>query len=169
MTEANKKKRKATEAAERRAEELGVDLATVTGTGYEGQITVEDVENVSHASLASANPSPAKNGSENGDEKVAQAIRDASTQLHTDLEKLEQAVDVAESPLDDIGRGIVNQYNVLAANLAGPEVRGIPETWPGYPDLPSFPPGGETDFTPQPPPTKWNLPKPPHGYHPLQP
>jgi large subunit ribosomal protein L20 len=35
----------ATEAAERKAEELGVDLATVEGTGKDGRITVGDVEN----------------------------------------------------------------------------------------------------------------------------
>jgi len=32
-----------TEAAQRKAEELGVDLATVQGTGAEGRITVDDV------------------------------------------------------------------------------------------------------------------------------
>ena len=34
---------KATDAARREAEELGVDLATVEGTGADGQITVDDV------------------------------------------------------------------------------------------------------------------------------
>ena len=34
----------ATDAAERRAEELGVDLSTVEGSGAEGRILVEDVE-----------------------------------------------------------------------------------------------------------------------------
>ena len=35
---------RATEAAERKAQELGVDLAGVTGTGADGQVKVEDVE-----------------------------------------------------------------------------------------------------------------------------
>lgn len=35
---------KATDAAERRAKELEIDLSTVEGTGKEGQITVQDVE-----------------------------------------------------------------------------------------------------------------------------
>ena len=35
---------KATDAAQRKAEELGVDLTRVTGTGADGQIKVEDVE-----------------------------------------------------------------------------------------------------------------------------
>jgi pyruvate/2-oxoglutarate dehydrogenase complex dihydrolipoamide acyltransferase (E2) component len=35
---------KATEAARRRAEELGVDLREVEGTGSKGQITVQDVK-----------------------------------------------------------------------------------------------------------------------------
>jgi pyruvate/2-oxoglutarate dehydrogenase complex dihydrolipoamide acyltransferase (E2) component len=34
----------ATDAAERKAEELGVDLSTVEGTGQEGRITVGDVD-----------------------------------------------------------------------------------------------------------------------------
>ncbi|CAA9409567.1 MAG: LSU ribosomal protein L20p [uncultured Rubrobacteraceae bacterium] len=37
----------ATEAAERRAEELGVDLSAVEGTGQEGRITLGDVEKAS--------------------------------------------------------------------------------------------------------------------------
>ena len=35
---------KATDAARRKAEELGVDLAVVEGTGADGRITVGDVE-----------------------------------------------------------------------------------------------------------------------------
>lgn len=37
----------ATEAAQRKAEELGVDLAQVQGTGVEGRVTVQDVEKAS--------------------------------------------------------------------------------------------------------------------------
>ena len=36
----------ATEAAERKAEELNVDLSEVEGTGSEGHVLVEDVEDV---------------------------------------------------------------------------------------------------------------------------
>ncbi len=39
----------ATEAAERKAEELGVDLTTVEGTGKEGRITVGDVQKAAKA------------------------------------------------------------------------------------------------------------------------
>jgi large subunit ribosomal protein L20 len=39
----------ATGAAERKAEELGVDLTTVTGTGQSGRITVGDVEKAARA------------------------------------------------------------------------------------------------------------------------
>ena len=42
---------KATEAAEKRAAELGIDLSTVVGTGAGGQIKVSDLE-----SAAPANP-----------------------------------------------------------------------------------------------------------------
>ncbi|MBX6762281.1 MAG: E3 binding domain-containing protein [Rubrobacteraceae bacterium] len=38
-----RKEIKATAAARRKAEELGIDLSEVEGTGADGQITVEDV------------------------------------------------------------------------------------------------------------------------------
>ena len=43
----------ATEAAERRAGELGVDLSAVEGTGQGGRITVGDVEKAARAGSAS--------------------------------------------------------------------------------------------------------------------
>jgi pyruvate/2-oxoglutarate dehydrogenase complex dihydrolipoamide acyltransferase (E2) component len=43
---------KATEAAERKAVELGVDLAGVTGTGADGQVKVEDVERAAQEEVA---------------------------------------------------------------------------------------------------------------------
>ena len=48
--------KKATEAAEKRAEEKGVDLTTVEGTGAEGQVTAADVEKAESRFLAYANP-----------------------------------------------------------------------------------------------------------------
>lgn len=39
----------ATEAAERRAEELGVDLGNVEGTGAKNKVTVDDVEKAADA------------------------------------------------------------------------------------------------------------------------
>ena len=39
----------ATEAAERKAEELGVDITTVDGTGQGGRVTVGDVDNAAEA------------------------------------------------------------------------------------------------------------------------
>lgn len=45
VAEKNEEEPKASEAAERKAEELGVDLKQVTGSGYEGMITVKDVTN----------------------------------------------------------------------------------------------------------------------------
>jgi large subunit ribosomal protein L20 len=43
------KKQEATDAAERRAKELGVDLASVEGTGQNGRITVGDVQKAATA------------------------------------------------------------------------------------------------------------------------
>jgi len=44
----------ATDAAERKAEELGVDLASVEGSGAEGRILVEDVERAAEAEATDA-------------------------------------------------------------------------------------------------------------------
>lgn len=161
MTETNKKKHKGTEAAERRAEELGVNLAAVEGTGYDGQITVDDVERTSHAKPASApstgqgNPQGnPQNGSNNGDEKVAEAIENASTLLHTDLQNLEEAVTKtdAEVVLNGDEQNIINQDRLLEATLAGPNGRkSINRPWPAL--------TGE-DFIPGPPPARWDIPGP---------
>jgi hypothetical protein len=46
----------ATEAAERKAQELGVDLASVEGTGRDGRITAGDVENAHRQTDSTAGP-----------------------------------------------------------------------------------------------------------------
>ena len=62
----------ATEAAERKAEELDVDLSEVEGTGSEGQeVVVEDVEDAS------------------GEEKATDAARRAAEELGVDLAEVE--------------------------------------------------------------------------------
>jgi pyruvate/2-oxoglutarate dehydrogenase complex dihydrolipoamide acyltransferase (E2) component len=47
----------ATDKAEERAAELGVDLNTITGTGENGRITVEDVEKAAPSSSSSSSSS----------------------------------------------------------------------------------------------------------------
>jgi large subunit ribosomal protein L20 len=61
----------ATEAAERKAKELDVDLAEVEGTGSEGQVVVEDVEDAS------------------GKEKATDAARRNAEELGVDLADVE--------------------------------------------------------------------------------
>jgi large subunit ribosomal protein L20 len=61
----------ATEAAERKAEELDVDLSQVEGTGSEGNILVEDVENTA------------------GDVKATDAARRKAEELGVDLGAVE--------------------------------------------------------------------------------
>ena len=43
---------RATDAAKRKAAELGVDLATIEGTGQDGQITLGDVQKAAEAEQA---------------------------------------------------------------------------------------------------------------------
>jgi large subunit ribosomal protein L20 len=61
----------ATEAAERKAAELDVDLSGVEGTGAEGQVVVEDVEEAS------------------GEEKATDAARRDAEELGVDLSEVE--------------------------------------------------------------------------------
>ncbi len=61
----------ATEAADRKAEELDVDLSEVEGTGSEGQVVVEDVEDAS------------------GEEKATDAARRDAEELGVDLAEVE--------------------------------------------------------------------------------
>ncbi len=61
----------ATEAAERKAEELDVDLSKVEGTGSEGQVVVEDVEDASD------------------EEKATDAARRKAEELGVDLTQVE--------------------------------------------------------------------------------
>jgi len=130
----------ATEAAERKAQELGIDLTNVEGTGSGGRVTAADVEN-------------AQRQSDTTEESMETLQRDASVS--------------PEAPsLDDIQR----QYVVLKATLAGPKDAGIPLkiikedgveeqiTRGTFPDNPTnfFAPEPFVDRVP----VKWILPRP---------
>lgn len=51
-------------AARKLAEDLDIDLATVTGTGPNGRITKQDVQNAADALISTATPTPATSGRE---------------------------------------------------------------------------------------------------------
>lgn len=134
MTDPNQKS-KATDAADRRARELGVDLATVKGTGSGGQITIEDVEKAH------------KQMSDHKDEAIAQAIKDAAGQIIVGVPKAIQDAS-KQLILDEKQENIRRQYVILDAVLAGPSARGVPETLPPFTAIsgtrafaPTLPPG----------------------------
>lgn len=137
----------ATDAAQRKAEELGIDLTTVQGTGVHGRVTVEDVENKPEQSEQTA--------------KLAEVIQSISTQLAKNLQTL-QPVITADEPLTDEQQDIIDQYEALRTVLAGPLAEGI--TKPGKLEPFSvddpFPP---QNFAPLPPSVKLTppVPKPP--------
>ncbi len=127
----------ATEAAERRAEELQVDLAGVEGTGAGGRITATDVQN--------AHQQP-----------------DTTTgHVETFQGGGSQLAGVTPS-LDDIQR----QYIVLKATLAGPKdgvLLTIIKEDGNSEDLTTtnnFPDNPTNFFAPAPPIVKWFLPRP---------
>jgi hypothetical protein len=129
----------ATPAAERRAQEMDVDLASVEGTGSGGRVTAQDVEN-------------------------AQRQPDDSPQRSTETLGAGQTLLLSTQPTqDDIHR----QYVVLKATLAGPEGGDVrlrffkengtledPITPSTFTDNPS------SFFAPEPPIVKWTFPEP---------
>jgi pyruvate/2-oxoglutarate dehydrogenase complex dihydrolipoamide acyltransferase (E2) component len=88
----------ATEAAERKARELGIDLASVEGTGSGGRITVEDVEN---------------------------AQRQSGTTVRS-METLQRRSSPPPPPTPPTRDDIQRQYVVLKATLAGPKDGAVP-------------------------------------------
>lgn len=88
----------ATPAAERKAQEMDIDLASVEGTGSGGRITAADVENAQRRSDATEGP------------------------VETLRSDLSSRRDPKPPSLDDIQR----QYVVLKALLAGPRNGAVP-------------------------------------------
>jgi hypothetical protein len=135
----------ATAAAKRKAQELGVDLASVEGTGPGGRISATDVENAHRRTDSTAEP--------------VETLQSGGSPLSTTTPR----PDATTPSLDDIQR----QYSVLKATLAGPK-DGIlplkitkedgsledPITADTFPDNPS------NFFAPEPPIVQWVLPRP---------
>jgi hypothetical protein len=130
----------ATEAAERKAQELGVDLASVEGSGSGGRVTVEDVENAQQQSDTTARS----------------------------METLQRGAlpPPPSSPTPPTLEDIQRQYVVLKATLAGPNdgtvplriIRedGVVETI----NEGTFPDNPLNFFAPEPPVVDWVLPDP---------
>ena len=76
-------RRPSSPAARKLAEEIGIDLGTVAGTGPRGRITREDVER------ASATPSPAAPGAGAGRRPASPAARKLAEELGLDLAAIE--------------------------------------------------------------------------------
>jgi hypothetical protein len=127
----------ATPAAERKAQELGVDIASVEGSGSGGRVTARDVEN-------------------------AQRHTDTTTRYTESLESDVSTLSTTVPTRDDIQM----QYVVLKATLAGPkdgrvELKIINED--GDPEQitrNSFPENPDNFFAPRPGIVHWVLPRP---------
>jgi hypothetical protein len=126
----------ATPAAERKAQEINIDLASVKGTGSGGRVTAQDVENAQQQSDPTARP-------------METLQRDAAPPL-------------TPSPptLDDIQR----QYVILKATLAGPKdgaVRLEIVKEDGFVEHPitdrTFPDNPSNFFAPEPPIVRWTF------------
>jgi hypothetical protein len=128
----------ATEAAERRAQELGVDLTSVEGSGPGGRVTARDVENAQRPSDTTARST----------------------------ETLERDVSTSSTESVPTRDDIHMQYVVLKATLAGPkdgpvDLKFINEDGDEDPITPNtFPDNPRNFFAPRPRIVQWVLPRP---------
>jgi pyruvate/2-oxoglutarate dehydrogenase complex dihydrolipoamide acyltransferase (E2) component len=124
---------KATEAAERKAAELGVDLSRVAGTGADGQVKVEDVEKAAEATAPDASASADPGGTE---EKIYEAklnpklaeIYGPQTSVRIGDKVYEEGTPMTESEYEEIsevkvGVSVAHQNGVQPV-LKGPEISG---------------------------------------------
>jgi len=98
----------ATEAAKRKAQELGVDLASVEGTGPGGRVTAPDVENAQRQSDTTARS-----------EEATQSVSRPLNPCRQDACEVDSAVVAGCVPPTD--KAILAQYAVLTAILGSPE------------------------------------------------
>src|SRR5215218_9884663 len=98
----------ATEAAERKAQELGIDLTNVEGTGSGGRVTAADVENAQRQSDTTARS-----------EEATQSVSRPLNPCRQDACEVDSAVVAGCVPPTD--KAILAQYAVLTAILGSPE------------------------------------------------
>ena len=147
------KRPEATEGAERKAKELGVDLTTVQGTGKEGKITVEDVQRKHEQNVNSGREESIH---QNGEiEKAAEVIWNTFVQLEATRRESTQS----DTPLDQNHINIINQYDILRIVMAGPSGPEEDSDLPKTP--PDFEPISGKNFAPKKPLADWKpLPQP---------
>lgn len=142
MTEPNRQP-DATDEAVSRAQELGVDLATVQGTGADGRILVKDVEDAHEQDVNSE-----RQDSDYQNRDVEEAA-ETFWKTFVRLEQSARAVETREASQPDPSPDIIKQYNILRRILASPfeNLSRIPEE--------DFPPNPDKDFAPQKPLADW--------------
>ena len=121
---------KASPAARRRALELGIQLGTVPGTGPEGRITLEDVEQA-----ASARPAPAPAAPESRQQRMRYAIAAAMARSKREIPHYYLATTIDMSKLDawleaaNRERPIAERlvYGVLLVKAVALALREVPE------------------------------------------
>ncbi len=123
---------KASPAARRRALELGIDLGAVTGTGPEGRITLEDVEQAASARPA---PAPAPAAPESRQQRMRDAIAAAMARSKREIPHYYLATTIDMSRLDawleaaNRERPITERllYGVLLVKAVALALREVPE------------------------------------------
>ncbi len=123
---------KASPVARRRALELGIDLAIVTGTGPEGRVTLEDVEQASSARPA---PSPAAAAPESRQQRMRDAIATSMARSKREIPHYYLATTIDMAKLDawleaaNRERPITARllYGVLLVKAVALALREVPE------------------------------------------
>lgn len=112
---------KATEAAERKAEELGVTLAEVEGTGAGGKVTVEDVE--AAAKALNEHP-PGEDAPDEEEEEAAEEGPDEEVfeaKLNPDLGN-QLSVRIGDKVYENGTPVTESEYEGLKVHRSGPSV-----------------------------------------------
>ena len=138
----------ATPAAERKAQELEVDLASVEGTGSGGRVTVEDVENAQRKTDSAARPIMAASGRVVVEPQTPQdAILEQYVVLKATLAgPIKDSIDLSK---EQITLADGSKKTILEKDTAGTIVTRI-----------NFPTNPPNFFAPMPPIVEWKLPDP---------
>jgi pyruvate/2-oxoglutarate dehydrogenase complex dihydrolipoamide acyltransferase (E2) component len=140
----------ATEAAERKAQELGVDLTNVEGTGSGGRVTAQDVENAQRQP-DSARPTEAL--------QVSRSVVEPKTPRDATLEQYVVLKATLAGPIDEsIDPSMIGQMEQITLD-DGSKTTVIVNNPDGSTTI-NFPTKAPNFFAPFPPIVEWKLPDP---------
>jgi len=121
----------ATPVAKRMAQEAGIDLSTVTGSGVAGKITRQDIEDILKKQTEQRTPALEKKASPLKGIRAVIAERMLSSSQNTASVTLHSEADITNivnfrKRLKEIGSNIIPSYNAIFISLAAKALEGYP-------------------------------------------